>query len=116
MPPIIEKWEAALGVSVARVFIQHMKTKWGSANPERRTIRLNSELAKKSPEYLDYIVLHEMAHFISSKHDARFRAVLQQCMPNWQSIGRDLNTGPLRMEWQPTEKRRPLKRSRSARK
>jgi predicted metal-dependent hydrolase len=116
LPPIIVKWERALGVSVSRVFIQHMKTKWGSANPERRTIRINSELAKKSPEYLDYIVLHEMAHFISSRHDARFRAVLDRHMPNWQSIQRDLNTGPLRMDRWPTDKGRPPKRSRSAQK
>jgi predicted metal-dependent hydrolase len=115
LPPIIEKWESALGVSVSRVFIQQMKTKWGSANPERRTIRLNLELAKKPAEYLDYIVLHEMAHFISSKHDARFRAVLDRHMPKWQSLQRDLNTSRLRVEEWPAGKRMPSGRRRTTR-
>ncbi len=86
LPPIIDKWERALGVRVERVFVQQMKTKWGSANPERRTIRLNSELAKKSPDCLDYIVLHEMAHFVSARHDARFLNVLDRHMPNWSCM------------------------------
>ena len=104
LPPIIEKWERALDVTVTRVFIQQMKTKWGSANPGRRTIRLNSELAKKSPDCLDYIVLHEMAHFVSARHDARFLNVLDQHMPNWQCIRGDLNTTALRVEQWPNVK------------
>jgi predicted metal-dependent hydrolase len=95
LPPVIAKWERLLGVRVERVFVQQMKTKWGSANPKRRTIRLNTELAKKPAEHLDYVVLHEMAHFISPRHDDRFRNVLDQHMSNWSSIRGELNTGQL---------------------
>lgn len=97
LPPVIAKWERALGVHVERVFVQQMKTKWGSANPHRRTIRLNSELARKDPSYLDYIVLHEMAHFISPKHDGRFRAVLDRHCQNWKRVRESLNKEALRM-------------------
>src|SRR5688572_15844285 len=44
---LIAKWEPILGRKVNEVFVQHMKTKWGSCNPRSRTIRLNTELAKK---------------------------------------------------------------------
>lgn len=113
LPPIIEKWEELLDLRVSRVFVQHMKTKWGSANPKRRTIRLNSELAKKPPEYLDYIVLHEMAHFISPKHDGRFLKILDRYLPNWQAIRRELNSGTLRVEQWPNDKRHPVRSRKS---
>ena len=45
-----------------------MKTKWGGSSPQRRTIRLNLELAKKNVECLDYVILHELAHFIVQNH------------------------------------------------
>jgi predicted metal-dependent hydrolase len=56
-PPLIHAWEPRLKVAVSKLYVQHMKTKWGSCNPAAGTIRLNTELAKKPKECLDYIVL-----------------------------------------------------------
>ena len=53
---MIAKWEPLLGVSVNRFFVQRMKTKWGSCNHDARTIRLNTDLAKKPPECLEYLI------------------------------------------------------------
>jgi predicted metal-dependent hydrolase len=49
-----------------------MTTKCGSRNHKARTIRLNTYLAKKPPECLEYIVVHELAHLLESTHNARF--------------------------------------------
>ena len=62
--PLLAKWQPLMGVTVKRVFVQRMKTKWGSCNPMARHIRLNTELAKKPLEFLEYIVIHELAHLI----------------------------------------------------
>jgi predicted metal-dependent hydrolase len=72
-----------------------MKTKWGSSNPTLRTVRLNLALAKLSPECLDYVALHEIAHFVVSDHSDRFLALLDQHMPGWRTIRDRLNEGPL---------------------
>ena len=69
---MIDKWERMMGVKVGRFFVQRMKTKWGSCNPGTGSIRLNTDLAKKPPEYLEYIVVHEMAHLIVRHHNDRF--------------------------------------------
>ena len=92
---LIEKWQERLGVEVERFFIQRMKTKWGGSSPARRTIRLNLELAKKDPECLDYVVLHEMAHFLVPNHSEGFVALLDQHMPNWRDVRKHLNDLPL---------------------
>ena len=57
IPALIAKWERLMGVTVEHVFIQRMKTKWGSCNHRARTIRLNTDLAKKPRECLEYLVV-----------------------------------------------------------
>ncbi|MFG1204228.1 SprT family zinc-dependent metalloprotease [Xanthobacter aminoxidans] len=92
---VLGKWAKRLNVRLSHFYIQRMKTKWGSSNPVRRTIRLNLELAKFSPECLDYVALHEIAHFVVPDHSDRFLAVLDQNMPGWRTIRDRLNEGPL---------------------
>jgi predicted metal-dependent hydrolase len=75
-----------------------MKTKWGSCASGSRGIRLNSELAKKPRECLDYIVLHEMAHLLEPTHNARFVALMDRFMPKWQFHREILNQLPVRHE------------------
>jgi predicted metal-dependent hydrolase len=89
VPAIIDEWASRIGVEVNNVHIQQMKTKWGSSNPEGKSIRLNTEIAKKPVECLEYVVVHEMAHFIEPTHNARFTALMDRLMPNWR-LRRDL--------------------------
>ncbi len=96
VPELIAKWELVLGVAVNRVFVRQMKTKWGSCNPRARTIRLNTELAKKPKDCLEYIVLHEVVHFIEPTHNARFVALMDRFMPKWQFCRQRLNRLPVR--------------------
>ncbi len=98
VPALIEKWQPLLHVKVARFFVQRMKTRWGSCNPRARTIRLNTDLAKKPPECLEYIVLHEMAHLREPNHGARFVALMDHLMPHWPHSRAELNKLPVREE------------------
>ena len=95
VPAMIAKWERRMGVKVARVFVQRMKTKWGSCNSRNHSIRLNTDLAKKPLECVEYVVVHEMAHLIVRHHDDRFRSVMDECLPNWRQLQRMLNSAPL---------------------
>ena len=100
IPRIIAAYEPRLGVRVADFRIQRMKTKWGSCNVEARRIRLNLELARKPPECLEYLVVHEMTHLLERRHTERFRALMSQFMPGWEDIRRLLNQLPVaHVEW-----------------
>ena len=96
--PLIAKWESLLDVRVADFIVRKMKTKWGSCSPEIRTIRLNTELAKKPLECLEYITVHEMVHLLEPTHNNRFVHFMDQFMPNWQFHRDTLNRLPLRHE------------------
>ena len=96
--PLIERWEKRLGVQMHKLFVQRMKTKWGSCNPRARTIRLNTDLAKKPVECLEYLIVHELVHLLEPTHNARFIALMDQFMPKWQSCRQLLNRLPVRHE------------------
>jgi len=98
VPALLARWQPLLGVRVERFFVQRMKTKWGSCNHKARTIRLNTELAKKPAECLEYIVLHELVHLVEPTHNARFVAQMDQFMPRWQLHRQVLNRLPVRRE------------------
>jgi predicted metal-dependent hydrolase len=98
VPPLIAKWEPLIGVKVERFFVQRMKTKWGSCNHARGNIRLNTDLAKKPRECLEYIVIHEMAHLVVPTHNSHFVALMDRILPQWQSYRDVLNRLPLRNE------------------
>jgi len=98
VPPLIAKWEPRLGVKVARVFVQRMKTKWGSCNSRNRNIRLNTDLAKKPRECLEYIIVHEMVHLSERHHNDNFSALMNKYLPQWKLRRDELNAGPLAHE------------------
>lgn len=98
VPSLISKWEPIIGVKVDRIFVQRMKTKWGSCNAASRNVRLNTDLAKKPRECLEYIVVHEMVHLLERTHNVRFLALMHRFMPNWQFQRELLNELPLRQE------------------
>lgn len=87
-----------MAVKVERVFVQQMKTKWGSCNPATRSIRLNTDLAKKPPECLEYILVHEMVHLLERHHDERFKENMDRFLPQWRVLREQLNELPVRHE------------------
>lgn len=95
VPALIRKWEAKLGVTVSGYFLQRMKTKWGGCNHRAGNIRLNTELAKKPKDLLEYVVVHEMLHLIEHTHSDRFVALLQKHYPAWREARAELNDLPL---------------------
>jgi len=100
IPPLLDKWQPALGVQVTAWGIKKMKTKWGSCNPTAGRIWLNLELAKTPVQCLEYIVVHELAHLLERHHNERFTALLDARLPAWRQYREMLNSSPLgHEEW-----------------
>ncbi|PTE14526.1 M48 family metallopeptidase [Pseudogemmobacter blasticus] len=93
--PRIAKWADRLSLPRPWWGMKQMRTKWGSCNPDKGLVWINLELAKKPLSALDYVILHEIAHFISPRHDAAFVNLLDRNMPGWRQIRADLNALPL---------------------
>ena len=98
IPGLIEKWSPIVGVEVMDWGVKRMKTRWGSCNPTAQRIWLNLELAKKRPECLEYVVVHEMVHIVERLHDEGFKDLMDTVMPQWQTYRGELNRAPLAHE------------------
>ena len=67
-----------MGVKVERLLRAADEDEVGSCNPRSRSIRLNTDLAKKPRECLEYIVVHEMVHLLEPTHNSRFIALMDR--------------------------------------
>ncbi|MCL2318525.1 MAG: M48 family metallopeptidase [Treponema sp.] len=90
---IIKKWEPVIGVEVKKLYVRKMKSHWGSCSYQKQTLRLNSELAKRNAECLEYVIVHEMLHIIEKGHNRKFYRLLSRCIPEWKAIRKRMNTG-----------------------
>lgn len=95
---LVTTWSRTLRLDKPRVYVQHMKTKWGSCSPARSSIRLNTELAKKPQRCLEYIVVHELVHLLEPTHNERFKSLMRTFLPDWEDRRRELNRLPVRHE------------------
>jgi predicted metal-dependent hydrolase len=101
MTPLFAKWEPILGVKSNQIIVRRMKTRWGSCNPRSRNIHLNSELARKPRECLEYVIVHELIHLLEPSHNSRFVSLMDKFMPQWRHLRNDLNHAPLgHVEWE----------------
>lgn len=95
---LLAKWQRKVGKTANHIQIKRMKTRWGSCNIEEGRILLNLELAKKSPECLEYILVHELIHLHERLHNENFIAHMDSCLPNWQHARDLLKREPLAHE------------------
>lgn len=61
--------------------VRQMKTRWGVCVPAKRQITFSLRLAEKPRAAVEYVVLHEYAHFVRADHSPAFWAVVARYMP-----------------------------------
>lgn len=93
IPSLVQQWQPVLGVQVAEWRIKRMKTRWGTCNIRDRRVWLNLALAKRPPECLEYVLVHEMVHLLERRHNARFYAFMDRFLPDWRTRRALLNNG-----------------------
>ncbi|MDR2095103.1 MAG: M48 family metallopeptidase [Treponema sp.] len=94
-PALIKKWEPLIGVEIRGLYVRKMKSHWGSCNYDRQTIRLNTELVKNPPEFLEYVIVHEMIHIIEPSHNQNFYRLMNKFLPSWRITRKKMNAGKL---------------------
>ncbi len=84
IPPLIAKYEIKMNTKVKNFGIKKMKTRYGTCNIEARRIWLSLELAKRTPQFLESVVVHEMVHFFERRHNKNFYDLMNKFMPDWR--------------------------------
>ncbi|MGC9163876.1 MAG: M48 family metallopeptidase [Thiomonas sp.] len=85
----VAHFAARLGVRVTAVKLSAASTRWGSAKSDG-SIRLHWRLLHFSPQLVDYVVAHEVAHLREMNHSPRFWAHVASLYPDYLQARRDL--------------------------
>lgn len=85
--PIIEKH----GIRMPNLVVRKMQTLWGSCSRRNHTVNLNYYLYKAPVPCIEYVILHELTHFLYPHHDRNFINFITVYMPDWQERKRLLD-------------------------
>lgn len=77
-------------IPVPNLKIRKMKTRWGVCNTGNNNVTLNYELYKYDIECLDYVIVHELSHFIEANHSKKFWNVVEKYYPNYKEMRKKL--------------------------
>lgn len=85
--PVFRKY----GVPMPKLRIRNMETRWGSCLSEKGIITLNKRLIEAPRNGIEYVIMHEMCHFIHPNHSRQFYTFLTMLMPDWKERKRALD-------------------------
>lgn len=86
--PVFQKY----GVAPPVLRIRNMDTRWGSCLPGKGVITLNKRLLEAPRNCIEYVVMHELCHFIHPNHSRHFYDFLTMLMPDWKERKRVLDS------------------------
>lgn len=70
--------------------LRKMKTRWGVCNKKKQSITLNINLMRESIECLDYVIVHELSHFVHFNHSKEFWDTVSKYCNNYKEIRKKL--------------------------
>jgi len=70
--------------------IRNMKTRWGVCNKRDNSVTLNSKLIEFDLEKLDYVIIHELSHFVHFNHSKQFWHLVSKYQPNYKKIRKEM--------------------------
>lgn len=87
---VVEAMEARCGAHAQAWRVRSMTSRWGSCQVQKRTITINSQLARFPRRCLEYVVCHELCHLHEPSHNARFHALMDRFYPSWKEVRKEL--------------------------
>ena len=81
----IARFAPLIARPINHISFKHMRTRWGSCNKAKGYINLNLDLITKKKEFIEYIVLHELAHLVHANHSKDFYALISKHMPDYKA-------------------------------
>lgn len=73
-------------IPVPNLKIRKMTSRWGVCNIKNHNVTLNSELSKYDIKALDYVIVHELSHFIHHNHSKDFWLLVGKYYPKYKEV------------------------------
>lgn len=92
---LCQRWQpkmAHLGVPVPEIRVRSMVSRWGSCKPSARRITFARQLVAAPLACVEYVVCHELVHFLHPNHAKAFYDCLSSFLPDWNTRRQRLNS------------------------
>ena len=73
-------------IPIPTLKIKPMKSRWGVCNTKTKCITLNLDLFRYDIKCLDYVAVHELAHFLEPNHSKAFWSIVEKYCPDYKEI------------------------------
>ena len=94
----VEYWSPIVGVQPARIQMRNQKTRWGSASSSG-TLSFNWRLILAHPDIVDYVVVHELCHFIQPNHSRAYWQLVESILPDYKERRQALKDASDGLNW-----------------
>jgi len=91
IPPRVKLLAKKYGFVFNAIRIKNIRTRWGSCS-SRKNLNFSLHLMKLEPHFIDYVILHELAHTVEMNHGPRFWSLLESVYPGAKAIDRDMKS------------------------
>ncbi len=81
---MLPHWQERMHAPSVRWRIRPCKSIWGSCTRATGRLTFNLYLAERSPDLIEYVVVHELAHLFHAHHGPAFWAMVAHYLPDWQ--------------------------------
>ena len=81
--PLVEKWSQKMGVTPISVGYRYNKSRWGSCSAKNR-LNFNTKLAMMNEDFVEYVVVHELAHIRHKNHSKDFWDEVREYLPDFK--------------------------------
>lgn len=72
------------GVPFPKIKFRKMKSQWGNCHTKKKILTFNLNLMYAPSECIEYVVVHEFAHFLQPNHSPKFYNELEKVIPDWK--------------------------------
>lgn len=70
--------------------IRKMTSRWGVCNRRNNSITLNLNLIRYDTNHIDYVIVHELAHFVYFDHSKSFWELVAKYCPQYKELRKSL--------------------------
>jgi len=92
LPAIFQGCGTVVGKRESSWYVRKMKTRWGTCNIKTGRVCINLTLGHLPPQFLSYIVTHELTHLWEKGHGEGFKARMDIYYPQWRERRKEMET------------------------
>jgi len=83
IPPLVETYSRKMQLYPTKISFRKAKTRWGSCSA-KNSLSFNIHLMQTPLPFIEYVVVHELAHIRHKNHSKAFWSLVEEILPDYK--------------------------------